>query len=202
APHSWRRKWRPRPSGGRRLRSAVCPSSPHIPSSPRPSSHCAGVKVCSCRAWISLPIRRPRVAYTAWCWRTFILPSKVALTTMPRKCTPSSPSMKTNSQGRPCSIRRLISLASNIWNPLRTQLVAPREHRQGERREYHETQAHHAERKPGRGVRLTEETVAEPVDHEEERVEMRHVLPELRQRVDRVEHARQHRERHDQEVLE
>src|SRR5690606_37363596 len=101
-----------------------------------------------------------------------------------------------------CSIRRLISLASNICNPLRTQLVAPREHPQGERREYHETKAHHAKRKPGRSVRLTEKAVAEPVDHEEERAEMRYILPELRQRVDGVKDPRQHRERQDQEDLE
>ena len=45
-------------------------------------------------------------------------------------------------------------------------------------------------------------SVAEAVDHVEDRVQMRDGLPEGGQRMDRVEHARQERERHDDEVLE
>src|SRR6202171_1344599 len=46
-----------------------------------------------------------------------------------------------------------------------------------------------------------EKAVAKTVDHIEERIEMRQRLPERRQGVDRVENARQERQRHDQEIL-
>src|SRR5436305_15148457 len=52
-----------------------------------------------------------------------------------------------------------------------------------------------------REIRGAEEAVAEAVDHIEEGVGMRQPLPERRQRMDRVEDAREKRERHDDEVL-
>ena len=53
-----------------------------------------------------------------------------------------------------------------------------------------------------RHVGQPEEAIAKPVNHIEERIRVRQRLPERRQRMDRVEHAGQKRERRDQEILE
>src|SRR6185503_14244518 len=60
----------------------------------------------------------------------------------------------------------------------------------------------HSETQPWRDVTGPEEAVAEAIDHVEERVEVAHLVPDRRQRLHRVEHAREERHRHDDEVLE
>src|SRR5690349_23894349 len=83
-----------------------------------------------------------------------------------------------------------------------TQLPAAREQGERDDREAGGARRDHTEAHERRHVGQPEEAVAEAVDHIKERIEMRQRLPERRQRMDRVEHARQKRERHDQEVLE
>src|SRR5512143_4073588 len=83
-----------------------------------------------------------------------------------------------------------------------SQLVPAREHRERDRGHDERRGGDQGEASLRRDVREAEEAVAEAVDHIKERIEMRQRLPERRQRVDRVEDAREKRERHDQEVLE
>src|SRR5689334_14307236 len=82
------------------------------------------------------------------------------------------------------------------------QLPAAREQRERDAGEYHRGGRDQREAPRGVDVGQAEEAVAETVDHIKERVEMRQRLPERGQRMDRVEHAGQERERHDQEILE
>src|SRR5690242_4620514 len=83
-----------------------------------------------------------------------------------------------------------------------SQAIPLLQHEERERRKGQRRAAHDDEARLGGYVRLPEKAVAKPVDHIEERVEVRHPLPELGQRMDRVEDAREKRERQDQEVLE
>src|SRR6266853_1200555 len=67
----------------------------------------------------------------------------------------------------------------------------------------HAQKARHDGQAPKRvDVRDAEETVAEPVNHVEKRVEMREPLPEGGKEMNRVEHSRKKGKRHDEEVLE
>src|SRR5437773_3309813 len=64
------------------------------------------------------------------------------------------------------------------------------------------THGNDSETKEGRSIGQTEKPIAKAVDHIKERVEMRHHLPNRRQRVNRIEHTGQKRKRHDDEILE
>src|SRR5574337_2174283 len=152
-------------------------------------------------------MRLPRVAETAWCWRTRSLPSNSTLTTMPVKCTPSSPSIRTNSQGRPAPIRRSISFASNMqtprsWADSAAQLVAAGQHGERQRGQEGAAAARHNQADPGRRIRSAEESITKAINHEEKWVEMGDPLPERRQGMNGIEDPGQHREGHHDEVLE
>src|SRR3954447_16169349 len=56
------------------------------------------------------------------------------------------------------------------------------------------------ERDPGRHVAVAEEPVADAADQEEHRIGVRELVPRAGQRVDRVEHAAQERERQQHDV--
>src|SRR3954464_1688523 len=64
-----------------------------------------------------------------------------------------------------------------------------------EARDYREARAR-------REIGHPEDAIAEAIHHIEERVGVRQALPEGRQRMDRIEHAREEREGHDDEILE
>src|SRR3954447_15368120 len=100
----------------------------------------------------------------------------------------------------------LMSFADDVRDVRRrqsvTDLVAALQQQQREPGQHDAAHADDGEADDGGHVRETEEAVAEAVDHIEERIEVRQLLPEWRQRVHRVENARKKRERHDQEVLE
>ena len=72
----------------------------------------------------------------------------------------------------------------------------------GQQRQQQPRRRHDAQRQPRIDVGLPEEGIAEAVHHVEERIGVRGHLPERRQRMHRIEHARQEGERHHQEVLE
>src|SRR5690349_15670318 len=128
----------------------------------------------------------------SWCCRTLLKPVKASLTISAWKWRPS-PSTATCSQTIPASIVRLIS--SGV---IAISFSAEVRHRAQCRAEEDDDR----EARRGCCVRQAEKAVAEPVDHIEERIEMRQRLPERRQRMDRVEDAGQERQRHDDEILE
>src|SRR2546430_9403117 len=82
------------------------------------------------------------------------------------------------------------------------QLVAALQQEQRERRQAEAENPHDAEACFRRNVGEPEKAVTKAVDHIEERIEMRQRLPERRQAVNRIEHAGQESERHDQGNLE
>src|SRR5580765_3074078 len=82
------------------------------------------------------------------------------------------------------------------------QFVSASEHDQRQPRDHDEKNRDHGDAAQRMYVRHPEETVSESIDHVEERVEMRKPLPERRERMDRVEHTRKKRQRHDQKILE
>src|SRR6185295_15708811 len=76
---------------------------------------------------------------------------------------------------------------------------------QEEKREQRETQccaADHQQADPRRDVGQSEKAVTKAVDHIEERIEVRHFLPELRERMDRIENTGEKGQRQDEEILE
>src|SRR5215510_7968660 len=83
-----------------------------------------------------------------------------------------------------------------------TQLVAACKQTHREHSQHHEKGGDDREAHERIDIRLAEKTVAKAVDHVEERIEPRHLAPAGRQRMRRIEHTRQERERHDDEVLE
>src|SRR6266436_6792175 len=82
------------------------------------------------------------------------------------------------------------------------QLVSASEHDQRQPGDRSEKSRDYGEALERVHVRNAEESVAEAVDHVEERVEMRKPLPEGRERMDRIEHARKEGQRHDEKILE
>src|SRR4051812_25374919 len=82
------------------------------------------------------------------------------------------------------------------------QLVAGFQKKKGDERYDNQARADHPRAKERRHVGDAEEAVAKAVDHVEKRVGVRKPAPEIRQRVDGVEHAGKHRRRKDDEILE
>src|SRR6267378_4992303 len=82
------------------------------------------------------------------------------------------------------------------------QLVPASQHRERQPRYHAEKSRDHREASQRVDVRDAEESVTKAVDHVEKRIEMRELLPENRERMDRVEHSRKKGERHDEEILE
>src|SRR5262245_4760570 len=127
-----------------------------------------------------------------------LMPANSSETTSAWKCWPS-PITSTCWQAMPPSIPCFTLSGVTISMP---QLVAGFQDRQTGERYGKQAHADHRQARRGRHVRNAEKAVAEAVDQVEEGVGVRQLEPESGQRMDRVEHPRQERERHDDEVLE
>src|SRR5579859_5643647 len=82
------------------------------------------------------------------------------------------------------------------------QLVARFKEGQGGERYGKQAARNYRRANPGRHVGNAEETVAKTVDHVEKGIGVGQSPPELGQRMDRIEHAREHRCRKYHEILE
>src|SRR5512143_1394812 len=142
------------------------------------------------------------------------LPVKAGLTMTAWKCWPS-PSSSMWSHGSFSVIQPLMSSGVTILvlprlfrfgvppevERLVSEFVAATQQPKGNRGYCHKAGPGDQQPEPGVGIGLADEGVAEAVDQVEDRVDARHRLPERRQRMDRVEHAREEGQRQDQEVL-
>ena len=77
-----------------------------------------------------------------------------------------------------------------------------RKHRQRDERQPQRAAADDDQAGSRRNIRQAEKAVTKAVDHIEERIEARQRLPERRQRMDRIENAREKRQWQDEEILE
>src|SRR5688500_2910596 len=117
-----------------------------------------------------------------------LLPVNWPETTTAWKCWPS-PTTSTCSQARPDSMPLFTLSGVTISS---SQLVAGFEQHKAHRGHREERRGHQREAEERGHVGGAEKPVAEAVDHVEERIAVRKPAPHGRQRVDGVEHARQH----------
>src|SRR5699024_10869017 len=87
-------------------------------------------------------------------------------------------------------------------NASATDFVTARQHGHGHDRHQAKENSGNNDTDDGICIPCAEKTVAKTVNHVEKRIEIRGLLPECRQRMNRVEHAGEKTHRHDEKVLE
>src|SRR5450830_1231630 len=81
------------------------------------------------------------------------------------------------------------------------QFVTALEHTYRQSRQYDKKYGNNGQAVQWINVGLTEKAVTEAIDHVKKWIEVRHHLPEWRQRMDRIKHPGQKDQRHDQKIL-